>query len=180
MSQKNKSVGRPAAEDMVKFRYWTVTPKQQTLLATLAETGSVDSACRAVGMTKYQLGQALAGKRETPFQKAYNHVMDGLAKSHDFSKVGNLQMLKTVVDDMQDRMVNAEDPKAAVSAAGVLLKAIAEINKMQDGNLAAKKSEHEEKKFEFKVGTLIDLTKSADEQEEEQEAEDTDYIEIDE
>lgn len=174
-----KSVGRPSMDEMVKFKYWTLTPKQHQLLTRLAETGDVNTACNEVGMNKWQLGQALSGKKETPFVKAYNNVMEGLARNHDFSKVGNLQKLNDVVSDMKDRMLGAEDTKSAASAAKVLLQAIAEINKMQEGNLAVKKSSHEEKKIEFKVGSLIDLSKPAYEEEEEKEAdEETDYIDI--
>lgn len=178
--KEDKSVGRPAADEMVKFKYWMVTPKQHLLLDTLSTTGSVDSACKAVGMNKYQLGIALTGKTVTPFQKAYNHVIEGLARSHDFSKLGNLQQLNGIVSDMQIRMINSEDTKEAAAAAKVLLSAIAEINKMQEGNLAVKKSSHEEKKIEFKVGSIIDLTKQADEEQEEEETEETDYIDLDE
>ena len=173
---------------MVKFSYWQVTPKQYELLRVLAETGSVEQAVKAVGENKYKLGLMLAvpeGKSLNTFQKAYNHVMDGLSKDFDYSKVKNLSTLKTIVEDMSgvlqeetkwddegNQIGPSIDEKA--KAANVILKAIGEMNKMQDGNLAVKKTEHNERKVELK-GT-IDLSKPPEEDTEE--LEDTEYEEL--
>ena len=176
----SRSVGRPNKDSMVKFSYWQVTEKQHELLTVLAETGSVDMAVKAVGSTKYKLGLMLAtpeGKEPSAFVKAYDHVMNGLAKDFDYSKVKNLSTLKGLIEDMQNSMVTSEFIEEKVKAANVMIKAIQEVNKMQEGNLAIKKSEHNEKKVELKA--VIDLSKPAEEEEMERlEAQEVDYVDI--
>ena len=174
----SRAVGRPTKDTLMKFSYWRVTEKQHQLLTVLAETGSVDAAVKAVGETKYKLGLMLAtpeGREPTPFQKAYEHVLAGLAKDFDYSKVRNLSTLKNVIDDMHSSMAMAEDVNDKAKAASIMIKAIQEVNKMQEGNLAVKKSEHNEKKVELKG--VIDLSKPVEEVE--LEAEEVDFEETD-
>jgi len=113
----SRSVGRPTRGEMVKFSYWRVTEKQHKLLTVLAETGSVDQAVKSVGSTKYKLGLMLAtpeGKEPSAFVKAYDHVMAGLARDFDYSKVKNLSTLKGVIEDMQESMMKKVELKAVI------------------------------------------------------------------
>jgi hypothetical protein len=158
-------MGRVKKESLEEFRGYMVSPKQHAFLLHFQDTASIDKACKACGMRKDKLKDAVA-REGTDFSSAYTSVLKGIEKSYEFSKVKNLSELAEMRDTMMEKAkLELQKPKGKIGDAAFAfnsaLKAIQEINKMQEGNLAATKKVNENVDISFSA--KIDLTKEEDE-----------------
>jgi len=156
-------MGRPRKEDMVKYSYYTVTPKQNTFLNALVETGSAREACKIAKM-EYKDFKKSVTESDSSFADAYRTALSKIDSDFDYSRYRNLHDLSALRDRLLGELedVSKGDEKLDVAEMVALTKGalsvIQELNKIVDGNLAATKKINENR--DFKLNATIDLTKS--------------------
>lgn len=155
-------MARPKKEDMVKYSYWEVTPIQKDFLQYLVETGSAKEACKLSGMEYKDFKRTIATSSSS-FVTAYKATLEKLDEDFDYSRYRNLGDLHEVRERLLNELAQATDPKEVVAITNAIKGIIEQMNKMVEGNLAATKKINENRSFELKASTTIDLTKSREE-----------------
>lgn len=155
-------MGRPKKEDMVKYSYWEVTPKQKVFLEELAATGSAKEACKQSGIEYKDFKKSIT-ESESNFVTAYRHTLEKIDDDFDYSRYRNLHDLNALRDRLLDELEDVKNnPEATIAEVVALTKGavsiIQEMNKMKEGNLAATKRINENR--DLKLNATIDLTKS--------------------
>lgn len=139
-----------------------ITERQQTFLRNFIATYDVGKSLKAAGMDKYDLNCAL--RREgTAFSKAFKDMSKKIEQDFSFSKgmmlTTLLRMLETAESGQQVVTVDEEGISTTAEAEPnlkMMLDIIKEINRMQDGHIAAQRKEVV-KTDTFR--TVVDLSK---------------------
>lgn len=157
-------MSRVKDSEMVMFHDHRVSPLQYSFLKAFVDTGDVKAACNLSGMRNNKLKMTLQGSK-TPFVQAFREVMNNVSNDFNYSKVKNLYELASIRDRLME-IANKKleggdaDLRNATSAMTGALKAMQEMNKMVDGNLAAQKKVNEN--IDITVEGVIDMTPDRD------------------